>query len=186
MQECGLKDKIEALLNWTATSGQDLASFYSASAALKGGDPGMHSKQSLLVGPYKGFIPSVKHHSIRALAEMILKDLAALKKNGVDNEGKLKLTKLFKLASSLFLRLNAPCNEVAEYRQSNKQSNKLDIVDAFCRCYLSIQSGYRISSIQFDEMEGTTLCSILEGAKSKAKTLAQEAKATSKKEKTKD
>ena len=171
------KDKIESLFNWALSGNQDLPSFYEASGELRGGDPGRHSKQPLLRGSGKGFITMVKRNAINAIAEMILKDLAVMKKSGVNNEMKLKLTQYFKLAHSLYLRLNSSCKEVAEFTKSNK----LAVVEAFCKCYLSIQAGYRISSIHFGDMDGESLCSILEGAISKAKTMIQEAKSIMKK-----
>lgn len=177
------KDKIETLLNWTMTSNQDMAGFYEASALLRGGNPGKHAKQSLLKGSGKGFINSVKLDATNALAGMILKDLAVMKKNGVDNQGKLKLADHFKLAHTLFLRLNSSCKEVVEFTKSKRP---LAEAEAFCKCYLSIQAGYRISSINFRDMDSETLCSILEGAVSKAKAMMQEAKASSKEKKEKD
>jgi hypothetical protein len=176
------KDRIEILLNWAATSNQDLAGYYEASAALRGGDPGKHTKQSLLSG--NGFIAKVKRNASNALAEIILQDLAHMKKNGIDNDGKVKLTAHFKLAYTLFLRLNSSCKEVAEFIRSHKL---LAEAEALCKCYLSIQAGYRMSSIDFNDMDSETLCSILEGATSKAKAIMHEIKAaSSKKEKEKN
>mmetsp|Transcript_13222 Transcript_13222/g.23958 ORF Transcript_13222/g.23958 Transcript_13222/m.23958 type:complete len:228 (-) Transcript_13222:33-716(-) len=171
MRVCERRDKIETLLKCTATSNQDLPGFYEASASLRGGDPGKHVKQSLLRGSGRSFMTKVKRNAISAIAEMILKELADLKNNGVDNEGKMKLTHHFKLSYKLFRRLNSPCKDVVEFTRSNKP---LVEVEAFCKCYLSIQAGYRISSINFDGMDIDTLCSILEGAVSKAKDLSKE------------
>ena len=173
------KDKIETLWNWTTTSNQDMAGFYVASALLRGADPGKHAKQSLLTG--NGFIAKVKRYCSGALAEMILRDLAMMKKSGIDSNGRMKLTAHFNLAYKLHLRLNASSKEVAEYTTTKEP---LSEAEAFCKCYLSIQSGYRISSINFDGMDSTALCSILEGAVSKGKLMMQEAKVmTLKKEK---
>ena len=179
MHEGKRKDKIETLLNWATASNQDLPSFYEASAALRGGDPGKHTKQSLLKGSGKGFMTKVKRSATSALAEMILRDLAVMKKNGVDCEGKKKLTNHFKLAYTLFLRLNSSSKEAVDFIRSGKP---LAEAQALCKCYLSIQAGYRISSINFDDMDNETYCSILEGAVSKAKAMMQEAKAASKKD----
>jgi len=165
------------------TSNQDLAGFYIASALLRGGDPGKHAKQSRLTSD--GFIAKVKHACSSATTEMILRDLAVWKrKNGIDNDEKKKLTAHFKLAYKLHLNLNASSKEVAEH-VSNKNC-PLAEVEAFCKCYLSIQSGYRISSINLSGMDGTALCSILEGALAKGKQMMQEAKVkvSRKKEKT--
>lgn len=61
--------------------------------------------------------------------------------------------------------------------------NELPEVEALCKCYLSIQAGYRISAIRFDDgIDGEFLGSILEGAISKAKELMQEAKSKKDKE----
>lgn len=84
MRLCGHRDKIETLLNWSATTNQDLPSFYEASAHLSGGDPGKHTKQSLLCGSGNGFITQVKRSATSALAEIILKDLDDMKRSGVD------------------------------------------------------------------------------------------------------
>ena len=179
--EQGRRD-IETLLSWTMTSNQDLAGFYIASALLHGGDPGKHAKQSRLTSD--GFIAKVKESCSCAMTEMILRDLAVWKrKNGIDNDEKKKLTAHFKLAYKLQLGLNASSKEVAEH-VSTKGS--LAEVEAFCKCYLSIQSGYRISSINLSGMDSTALCSILEGALAKGKQMMQEAKvkASKKKDKT--
>mmetsp|Transcript_27093 Transcript_27093/g.46183 ORF Transcript_27093/g.46183 Transcript_27093/m.46183 type:complete len:472 (-) Transcript_27093:430-1845(-) len=178
MRVCGQNGKIETLLNCAITSSQDLPGFYEASASLRGGDPGKHARHSLLRGSGNGFITKVKRNAISAIGEMILKDLAVMKKNGVDNEGKMKLTHHFKSAYKLFRRLNTPCREVAEFIRS---TGPLCEVQAFCKCYLSIQAGYRISAIHFDGMDTESLCSILEGAVSKAKSMVQEAKDAPKK-----
>lgn len=173
---------IETLLSWTMTSNQDLAGFYIASALLRGGDPGKHAKQSRLTSD--GFIAKVKESCSSAMTEMILRDLAVWKrKNGIDNDEKKKLTAHFKLAYKLHLRLNATSKEVAEHLSTH---GPLDEVEAFCKCYLSIQSGYRISSINMSGMDSTALCSILEGALAKGKQMIQEAKvkASKKKDKT--
>jgi len=180
--EQGRRD-IETLLSWTMTSNQDLAGFYIASALLRGGDPGKHAKQSRLTSD--GFIAKVKHACSSATTEMILRDLAVWKrKNGIDNDEKKKLTAHFKLAYKLHLNLNASSKEVAEH--VSKKNCPLAEVEAFCKCYLSIQSGYRISSINLSGMDGTALCSILEGALAKGKQMMQEAKVkvSRKKEKT--
>ena len=105
------------------------------------------------------------------------------RKNGIDNDEKKKLTAYFKLAYKLHLNLNASSKEVADYVKSK---GSLAEVEAFCKCYLSIQSGYRISSINLSGMDSTALCSILEGALAKGKLMMQEAKvkASKKKDKT--
>ena len=176
------KDRIEIMLNCATTSNQDLAGFYEASAALRGGDPCKHAKQSLISG--NGFIAKVKRNASNAISEIILRDLAHMKKNGIDNDGKIKLTAHFKLAYNLFLRINSSCKEVAEFIRTNQL---LAEVEALGKCYLAIQAGYRMSSIDFNEMDSGTLCSILEGATSKAKAMMHEMKAaSSKKEKLKN
>ncbi len=174
------KDRIEIVLNWTTTSNQDLAGFYEASAALRGGDPGKHIKQSLLSG--NGFIANVKRNTSQALAEIVLRDLAHMKKNGIDDNGKMKLTAHFKLAHNLFQRLNSSCKEVVEFIRTVKP---LPEAEALGKCYLSIQAGYRISAIDFSDMESETLCSILERATSTAKSMMHERKAISPKKRTK-
>ena len=109
----------------------------------------------------------------------ILQDLAVWKrKNGIDNDEKKKLTAYFKLAYKLYLNLNASSKEVAEHVSKNRS---LAEVEAFCKCYLSIQSGYRISSINLSSMDSTVLRSILEGAQAKGKQMIQEANKVSKK-----
>ena len=181
MHQAKMKDEIETLLNWTNSSNQDMPSFYEASAVLRGGDPGKHTKQSLLKGSGKGFMTKVKRMSTSALAEMILSDLAVMKKKGVDSAGKIELNNHFKLAYTTFLRLSSSCKEAAEFVIS---SNPLPEAEALCKCYLSIQSGYRISSINFDDMDSETYCSILEGAIAKAKAMIHcVAKTTPKKDK---
>lgn len=175
MHLCELKDKIETLLKRTTSSIQDLPGFYESSASLRGGDPGKHAKHSLFAGSGKAFVTKVKRSAITALAEIILTNLATLKQNGVDEIGKVKLTQHFQLAHKLFRFLNASCKEVVE-----RSREPLPEVQAFCKCYMSIQSGYRISSIDFDSMDCDTLCAILEGALVKAKSMVQEAKDTKK------
>jgi hypothetical protein len=167
------KDMIETLLSWTITCDQDLAGYYEASAGLRGGDPGKHNKQSLLLG--NGFIANVKRKASNALAEMILQDLTFMKKkNGVNNDAKMKLNDHLKLAYTLFLRFNSSCKEIADFVTSNKP---LAEAEALGKCYLTIQAGYRISSIDFNDMDSEFLCSVLEGATSKAKTMIQVTKA---------
>jgi len=178
--EEGRRD-IETLLSWTITSNQDLAGFYIASALLRGSDPGKHAKQSRLTSD--GFIAKVKESCSSAMTEMILRDLTVWKrKNGINNDEKKKLTAHFKLAYKLHLNLNASSKEVAEYVKSK---GSLAEVEAFCKCYLSIQSGYRISSINLSSMDSTALCSILEGALAKGKQMMQEAKVKTSKKKDK-
>lgn len=162
---CNRKDKVETLLTWATTSQQDLPSFYEASAAFRGGDPGKHTKQSLLQG--LGFISIVKRRANNALAEMILNDLAKMKMNGVENEGKKLLTKNFKLSYTLFQRLNTSCEDVVRFMQSTRPVLE---VAALCKCYVSVQAGYRINdSINFDDMDESSLCSLLKAALSNAK-----------------
>ena len=175
---CGRKDKIETLLNRATSSVQDLPGFYEASASLQGGDPGKHGKHSLITGSRNGFTAQVKRSAISALAAMILSDLAVLKNNDMDKEGRAKLIQCFISAYSLFRRLHTPCREAVEFTRSNEP---LIEVQALCRCYVCIQSGYRMSSINFDGMDCDTLCAMLEGAIAKAKTMAQETKETKQK-----
>jgi hypothetical protein len=179
------KDRIESVLNWTTTSNQDLAGFYEASAALRGGDPGKHIKLSLLSGSTgsNGFIAKVKRNTSQALAEIILRDLAHMKKDGIDINGKMKLTAHFKLAHNLFQRLNSSCKEVVEFIRTVKP---LAEAEALGKCYLSIQAGYRISSTDFSDMESETLCSILERATSTAKSMMHEIKTISPKKRAKN
>ena len=169
MLVCQRKEKIENLLVWAEFSGQDLPSFYAASAAHRGGDPGKRTKQSLL--HCCGFISKVKLSASNALAQLIIKDLANMKKNGVTDEGKKLLTNDFKLAYSLFLSLNSSCKNAVQFMRSK---GPLIIVTALYRCYISVQAGYRINdSIHVDDMDENTLCELLEEAIAKAKEMFQ-------------
>jgi hypothetical protein len=168
MRVCERKESIETLLNWTASSDQDLPGFYEASALMRGGDPGKHNKQSILSG--RGLMLQVKRSASNALAEIILRDLALMKKNGIDKSEKTRLNSYFNLSYKLFLLLNSSCKAVAEFTRSNSCL----VVDAFGKCYLAIQAGYRISSVDFEEIDSETMCSILEGAAAKAKAMILE------------
>mmetsp|Transcript_25316 Transcript_25316/g.48581 ORF Transcript_25316/g.48581 Transcript_25316/m.48581 type:complete len:179 (+) Transcript_25316:7361-7897(+) len=166
---CSRKDKIDSLLSWAMSSSQDLPSFYESSALVKGGDPGRHSKQALLQG--SGFISIVKRYANNALANIILSDLAVMKKNGVELEGEKLLTKDFKLAFILFQRLNSSCEDVVKFMRDRYQIRE---VAALCKCYISIAAGYRINeSINIGEMDNNTLCSLLNAATLKAKQMFQ-------------
>lgn len=169
-------DNIETLLTLTSSSEQDLPGFYESSASLRGLDPGKHTKQSYL--STRGFIAQVKRIASDALAKIILSDLADMKRFGIGNDWKKKLNSHFQLSHRLFLLLNSSCKQVAEFARSN---NRLAVVDAFGKCFLAIQAGYRISSIDFEEIDTETMCSILESASAKAKTMMQEAKTISSK-----
>jgi hypothetical protein len=167
MMTCRQKDKIENLLTNAMNSPQDLAGFYKASAAVRGGDPGRQNKQSLLHA--SGFIAEVKLTASRALAELILEDLMDLKRNGVDEGGKQLLEKDFKLANTLFLRLNSPPNEIVQYMRAH---GSIIQVVVLCKCHISIQAGYRINdSINFDDMDGETLLLFVEQALQRAKEM---------------
>lgn len=176
MRVCKRIDSIETLLTWTSMSEQDLPGFYEASAILRGGDPGKHSKQSYL--STRGLIAQVKRIASEAIAEIVLSDLAEMKRVGIGADGRMKLSSHFLLSHRLFLLLNLSCKEVAEFRRSNR---RLTVVDAFGKCFLAIQAGYRISSVDFGEMDSETICSILEGASAQAKTMMQVAKTVSSK-----
>ncbi len=166
---CSRKDKIDSFFSWAMSSSQDLPSFYESSALVRGGDPGRHSKQSLLQG--SGFISIVKRHANNALADMILSDLAVMKKNGVELEDKKLLTKDFKLAFTLFQRLNSSCDDIVKFMRDRHQIRE---VAALCKCYISIAAGYRINdSINIDEMDDNSLCSLLNAAILKAKQIFQ-------------
>lgn len=180
MKLCERKDKIEELLTNSTAGNWDLPGFYEASASLQGGEIGKHFKYPLLAGSGRGFLTKVKRAAISALGEMILRDLAALKQKGVDNEGKVKLIQLFKLSYSLFRRMNTSSKDIVEY---TTKWGPLQVVNALGKCYMSIQSGYRISNTSFDEMDSDTLCSIIEGAVAKAKEMILDAKDTAKKSK---
>ena len=181
MRVCKQVHSIETLLNWTSSSEQDLPGFYEASASLRGLDPGKHTKQSYL--STRGLIAQVKRIASNALAEIILSDLAEMKRSGIGNDGRAKLNSHFQLSYRLFLFLNSSCKEVVE---SVRVKNRLAVVDAFGKCFLAIRSGYRISSIDFEEIDSETMLSILEGASTEAKNVTQVTKtASSKKEENK-
>jgi hypothetical protein len=160
-------DKIEALLNNATACSQDYAGFYQASAAVRGGDPGRHTKQSLL--KTSGFLAQVKRSAIDALAELVLADLTHLKKSGVDANGRAVLEAGFKTSSSIFLRLNCQPKEAVQHMISN---GPIIQAIALCKCYISIQAGYRINdSIRFEELDGDTLLSFIVQALQKAKAM---------------
>jgi hypothetical protein len=167
MKENKQMSKIETLLNNTTTCSQDYAGFYQASAAARGGDPGRHTKQSLL--KTSGFLAQVKRLAIDAMAELVLAELAHLKKNGVDANGRAALEAGFKTSISIFLRLNCQPKEAVQHMVSNGPI--LQIV-AMCKSFISIQAGYRINdSIKFEELDGDTLLSFTEQALQKAKVM---------------
>ena len=167
MLVCRQKDKIESLLNHAMSSAQDLAGFYEASAAVRGGDPGRHNKLSLLRS--RGFLAEVKRTASDALAELIMYDLVDLKQRGVDEAGKKLLENDFKLANTLFLRLNSHPNEIVQHIYSN---GPIVQVTALCKCHISIQAGYRINeSINFEELDSDTLFSFVDQALQKAKEM---------------
>lgn len=160
-------DKIEALLNNATACSQDYAGFYQASAAVRGGDPGRHTKQSLL--KTSGFLAQVKRSAIDALAELVLADLTHLKKSGVDANGRAVLEAGFKTSSSIFLRLNCQPKEAVQHMISN---GPIIQAIALCKCYISIQAGYRINdSIRFEELDGDTFLSFIVQALQKAKAM---------------
>ena len=160
---CKRRDKIETFLSWAMSSSQDMPGFYEASASsFRGGD----AEKSLLSG--SGFLTKVKRTAMTALAQMILKDLAAMKHMGMNEQARKLLKDDFKLSHNLFLRLNSTPEDVLRAACSNKP---LDEVVALCRCYLSIQSG-RINSMNLDDsIDNAMLSSLLEGAASKAKEM---------------
>lgn len=161
---CKQRDKIETFLSWAASSSQDLPGFYEATAMkFQGGNAGL----SLLSG--SGLFKKVQRASTAALAKMILQDLTAIKQDGTNENARKLLKDDFKLSQKLFLRLHSTPEEILRAANSNKP---LDEVVAFCRCYLSIQSG-RISSFNLDGTiyDAVMLSSLLEQASEKAKEL---------------
>jgi len=165
MTLCKRRDKIETFLSWAQSSSQDMSGFYEASAmTFQGGNPG----KSLLSG--SGFLTKVLRAAMSALAKMVLKDLAAMKKVGINEEARKLLKDDFKLSHNLFLRLHSTPDEILRAAHSN---NPLDeVVVAFCRCYISIQSGRINDSIHFDgSIDDAMLSSLLEGASAKAKEM---------------
>lgn len=167
MKHCKKMDKIEALLSSATSSAQDLAGFYKASAGIKGGDPGKHTKQSLLKA--SGFIADIKWSANDALAELILTDLKYLRQNGVNNDQRTLLDAGFKLSNKLFLRLNSPPREVVQHMVS---AGPILQVIALCKCFISIQAGYRVNdSIKFEELDNDTLLSFVEQALDRAKEM---------------
>lgn len=160
-------DKIESLLNCTSNCAQDLAGFYQASAAVKGMDPGRHKKQSLLKA--SGFLSEVKRCASVALSELVLANLAYLKQHGVDVNGRAELEACLKLSNSLFLRMNTSPNEAVQCMLST--GSIIQIV-ALCKCFISIQAGYRINdSIKLEKLDKDTLLSFVEQALEKAKNM---------------
>ena len=168
MKKCKKLDKIETLLNHTATCAQDLAGFYQASAAVRFGDPGRHTKQSLLNA--SGFLAKVKRSANDALTELVLGDLAHLKRNGSDEERKTFLDVGFRMANSLFLQLNSSPENTVQIMISSKKPI-LQVI-ALCKCFISIQAGYRVNdSINFEELDYDTLLTFVEQALQKAKEM---------------
>eukprot|EP00986_Skeletonema_menzelii_P020752 scaffold32200_cov148-Skeletonema_menzelii.AAC.5 len=164
MIRCKQRDKIETFLSWAASSSQDLAGFYEASAmTFQGG----HIGKSLLSG--SGFLTKVQRAAMTALAKMILQDLAEMKKDGIIEHARKLLKDDFKLSHNLFLRLHSTPEEIQRAAHSNKP---LDEVIAYCRCYLSIQSGRINDSINLNgSIDNAMLSSLLEGASEKAKEM---------------
>ncbi len=161
---CKQRDKIETFLSWAASSSQDLPGFYEASAMkFQGGNPGL----SLLSG--SGLFRKVQLAATNALAKMILQDLAVMKKGGMNENARKLLKDDFKLSQKLFLRLHSTPEEILRAANSNKP---IDEVVAFCRCFLSIQSG-RISSFNLDGSidDAMMLSSLLEQASEKTKEM---------------
>lgn len=160
-------NKIETLLNYTTNCAQDLAGFYQASAAVRGMDPGRHTKLSLL--KTSGFLSEVKRSASIALSELLLGDLAYLKQHRVDINGKAALDACFKLSNSLFLRMNSPPNEAVQHMIANGSVIQVAVL---CKCFISIQAGYRINdSIRLEELDKDTLLSFVEQALQKAKDM---------------
>lgn len=164
MALCKQRDKIETFLSWAVSSSQDLAGFYEASATFQGRNPGL----SLLSG--SGFLAKVQRASTNALAKLILQDLTAMKRNGINENARKLLKDDFKLSQKLFLRLHSTPEEIQRAATSNKP---LDEVVAFCRCYLSIQSGRINDSFNLDGSinDAMMLSSLLERASEKAKEM---------------
>jgi len=161
---CRRWDKIETFLSWALSSSQDMPGFYESSAmTFQGGNPG----KSLLSG--SGFLTKVQRAAMTALAKMVLKDLAVMKKVVINEEARKLLKDDFKLSHNLFLRLNSAPEDILRAAHSNEP---LDEVVAFCRCYLSIQSGRINDSIHLDgSIDDAMLSSLLEGASAKAKEM---------------
>eukprot|EP00956_Cyclotella_meneghiniana_P018721 scaffold31421_cov43-Cyclotella_meneghiniana.AAC.2 len=167
MKHCKKMDKIEALLSSITSSAQDLAGFYKASAGMKGLDPGKHTKQTLLKAG--GFLADIKWSANDALADLILADLKYLKQNGVNKNQRSLLEAGFKLSSKLFLRLNSAPREVVQHMIS---AGPILQVIALCKCFISIQAGYRVNdSIKFEELDNDTLLSFVEQALDRAKEM---------------
>jgi hypothetical protein len=143
--------------------------FYQASAAVRGGDPGRHTKRSLLES--SGFLAQVKRSANDALADLVLGDLACLKQSGVDEpEQRSQLEALFRLSNSLFLRLNSPPRDTVRFMLSNAEI--IPQVIALCKCFISIQAGYRVNdSLKFEDLDSETLNSFVEQALMKAKAM---------------
>lgn len=161
---CKRRDKIETFLSWSLSSSQDMPGFYEASAmTFKGGS----AVKSLLSG--SGFLTKVQRAATSALAKMVLKDLAVMKKVGINEQARRLLKDDFKLSHNLFLRLQSTPEDILRAAHSNEP---LDEVVAFCRCYLSIQSGRINDSVNMDgSIDNAMLSSLLEGASAKAKEM---------------
>ena len=161
---CNRRDRIETFLSWAVSSSQDLPGFYEASAkSFKGGN----AEKSLFFS--SGFLVKVIRTSTTALAKMILADLAHMKKDGINEKSRKILKEDFKLSYNIFLRLRSTPEDILRAVHMNIP---LDEVVAFCRCYLSVQSGRINDSINLDSnIDGTLLSSLLEGAAEKAKQM---------------
>jgi hypothetical protein len=164
MVVCKRRDKIETFLSWAMSSSQDLPGFYESSAATF---RGAVSEKYLQSG--SGFLTKVKRAAIAALAKMILKDLAMMKKIGIDEYSKKLLKEDFKLSHKLLLCLQLTPDDILRAAHSNEP---LVEAVAFFRCYLSIQSD-RIndSFVLAGNIDDAMLSSLLEGAVAKAKEM---------------
>jgi hypothetical protein len=105
------------------------------------------------------------------LADLVLGDLARLKQSGVDEpEQRSQLEALFRLSNSLFLRLNSPPRDTVRFMLSNAEI--IPQVIALCKCFISIQAGYRVNdSLKFEDLDSETLNSFVEQALMKAKAM---------------
>ena len=73
------------------------------------------------------------------------------------------------MANSLFIQLNSPPEDVVQSMISNEPI--LQVI-ALCKCFISIQAGYRVNdSINFEELDYNTLQSFVEQALQKAKAM---------------
>jgi len=138
MRLCKRKSALTTLISWCTSSGRDLVSFYSASAAALGSAPKqLHNRDNLLL-PGAGLVHFTMRRANAALAAIAQVEAFTTASSEWTDDWKGNMRKELECAYECFLRLNCPIDDGIWQSQKFKRNlidGRIIEIEALCDTY---------------------------------------------------